>query len=186
LFKKNRELERLLQNGDNKSSTYIGHKESKGDIYIGHRESRSDMALAEYLNTYPESKNMRIMFLRESDGVYQFGSKRVYIKVEKGNKVLVRVGGGYLGIEEFIRSYTQEEVDKISKKNVALKYQEKITVQSLASVLHEYEKERELSPPRYSRKERKGMDLPNSPWRIKTSPRKERNSVHVKRENALI
>ena len=46
------------------------------------------------------------MFLRESEGVYQFGQKRIYIKIEKGEKILVRVGGGYLGIEEFIRTYT--------------------------------------------------------------------------------
>jgi hypothetical protein len=45
---------------------------------------------------------MKIMFLRESEGVYQFGQKRIYIKIEKGHKILVRVGGGYMGIEEFI------------------------------------------------------------------------------------
>ena len=65
---------------------------------------------------------MRIMFLRESEGVYQFGQKRVYIKVEKGEKILVRVGGGYLSIEEFIKTYTHEEIEKISRKNVVLNY----------------------------------------------------------------
>ena len=49
---------------------------------------------------------MKIMFLRESEGVYQFGQKRVYIKVEKGNQLLVRVGGGFMHIEEFIEMYT--------------------------------------------------------------------------------
>jgi len=109
---------------------------------------------------------MQIMFLRESEGVYQFGQKRIYIKIEKGEKILVRVGGGYMGIEEFIRTYTQEEVDKIGRKNVALNYQEKSTVQKLASAMPEYA--RETSPIRESQK----VDLPQSPWRIKTSPRK--------------
>jgi len=108
---------------------------------------------------------MQIMFLRESEGVYQFGQKRIYIKIEKGEKILVRVGGGYMGIEEFIRTYTQEEVDKIGRKNVALNYQEKSTVQKLASAMPEYA--RETSPIRESQK----VDLPQSPWRIKTSPR---------------
>lgn len=45
---------------------------------------------------------MRIMFLRESEGVYIFGQKRVYIKIEKGDQILVRVGGGYMHIDEFI------------------------------------------------------------------------------------
>ena len=43
------------------------------------------------------------MFIRESEGVYSFGSKRVYIKIEKGNTIKVRVGGGYMGIDEFIQ-----------------------------------------------------------------------------------
>ena len=54
-------------------------------LYIGHRFDRVDKALGEYLNHYPERSNLKIMFLRESEGVYQFGQKRVYVKVEKGD-----------------------------------------------------------------------------------------------------
>jgi hypothetical protein len=49
---------------------------------------------------------MKILFLRESEGVYQFGSKRVYIKIGKGNQFVVRVGGGYMLINDFIEQYT--------------------------------------------------------------------------------
>ena len=56
---------------------------------------------------------MNVMFLRDSEGVYRFGQKRIYIKVEKGERILVRVGGGFMGIEEFIRQYTPEETEKI-------------------------------------------------------------------------
>jgi len=49
---------------------------------------------------------MKIMFLRESEGVYRFGQKRIYVKVEKGDKILVRVGGGFMHIEDFIIQYT--------------------------------------------------------------------------------
>jgi len=59
--------------------------------------------LANFINKYPEREKMNIMFLRESEGVYQFGQKRVYIKVERGGTILCRVGGGFMGIEEFIR-----------------------------------------------------------------------------------
>jgi len=41
------------------------------------------------------------MFMRESEGVYEFGSKRVMVKVEK-DKIRVRVGGGFLSIDEFL------------------------------------------------------------------------------------
>ena len=61
----------------------------------------TDMKLAEYINNYPDRQKLKIMFMRESEGVYEFGSKRVAVKVEKG-KINVRVGGGYLSIDEFL------------------------------------------------------------------------------------
>ena len=71
-------------------------------IYIAHKNDKIDKTLANFVNKYPERKKMNIAFVRESEGVYQFGQKRVYIKVEKGDRILVRVGGGYMNIEEFI------------------------------------------------------------------------------------
>ena len=50
-------------------------------VYIAHKNDQIDRKLANYLNTYPERKKLNIMFLRETDGVYKFGSKRVYIKI---------------------------------------------------------------------------------------------------------
>ena len=41
------------------------------------------------------------MFMRESSGVYEFGQRKVMVKVD-GGKIQVRVGGGYLSIDEFI------------------------------------------------------------------------------------
>lgn len=50
------------------------------------------------------------MFLRESEGVYQFGQKKVYVKVEKGDQILIRVGGGFMHIDDFINQYTPLEI----------------------------------------------------------------------------
>ena len=41
------------------------------------------------------------MFLRESAGVYVFGSRRVSVKVER-DKIQIKVGGGFLSIDEFL------------------------------------------------------------------------------------
>ena len=71
-------------------------------IYIGKRSDRTDMALANYLNKYPEKEKMKILFLRESEGVYQFGQRRVYLKIDKANSIQVRVGGGFMHIDQFI------------------------------------------------------------------------------------
>lgn len=58
-----------------------------------------DSKLAKYLNKYPEREKLKILFLREADGVYQFGQKRVYVKIEKGEQIFVRVGGGFMHID---------------------------------------------------------------------------------------
>ena len=68
-------------------------------VYIARKKDIIDQKLGSYLNSYPEREELKIMFLRESEGVYQFGTKRVYIKVEKGNQILCRVGGGFMHID---------------------------------------------------------------------------------------
>lgn len=75
---------------------------------------------------------MNIMFLRESEGVYQFGQKRVQVKVEKGNQILCRVGGGYMHIDEFIKKYTETEVEKVERRSTLDKFQNKMTIQNIA------------------------------------------------------
>lgn len=71
------------------------HKEG---TYIPRKNDPIDRALGNFINEYPEKSKMKILFLRESEGVYQFGARRVYIKIEKGNNLLVRVGGGFMHI----------------------------------------------------------------------------------------
>ena len=54
-------------------------------IYIAKKYDQIDQNLGNYINRFPERDKMKIMFLRESEGVYQFGSKRIFIKIENGN-----------------------------------------------------------------------------------------------------
>ena len=42
-------------------------------IYIGHKNDKIDTTLSNFINKYPERKKMNIGFIRESEGVYQFG-----------------------------------------------------------------------------------------------------------------
>ena len=49
-----------------------------------------DAALADYLNNNKDAAKYRVLFIRESEGVYQFGSKKIYIKIE-GDKVLSKL-----------------------------------------------------------------------------------------------
>ena len=70
-------------------------------VYFPVRQDPIDNQMAEYINHEVDRSKMRIMFMRESEGVYEFGSRKVAVKVE-GGKIQVRVGGGYISIEKFI------------------------------------------------------------------------------------
>lgn len=88
--------------GENETlKAYIIDLKSRIAIYIPVRTDAVDMKLAEYINNYPDRKKLKIMFMRESEGVYEFGSRRIRVKVEK-DKILIKVGGGFLSIDEFL------------------------------------------------------------------------------------
>ena len=81
--------------------SYILELKARVAIYVPDREDPVDMKVAEYINNYPDRTKLKIMFMRESAGVYAFGNKRINVEVQQG-KIKVRVGGGYMSIDEFI------------------------------------------------------------------------------------
>jgi len=85
------------------------------------RDDPIDSKLAEFINNYPDRQKLKIMFMRESNGVYQFGGKKVAVKVEKG-QIKIRVGGGYLSIDEFLDQYTPQELEKLERKDPLLRF----------------------------------------------------------------
>ena len=92
------------------------------------KDDAVDKKLAEFINNYPERSKLKIMFMRESSGVYQFGTKRVAVKVEK-DSIKIRVGGGYLSIDEFLDQYTPVELERLERKDPLKRFNEKIAVQ---------------------------------------------------------
>ena len=42
-----------------------------------------------------------MLFVREQEGIYSYGKKRVFIKIEK-DSIIVRVGGGFKEISKYI------------------------------------------------------------------------------------
>ena len=63
------------------------------------------MALAEFLNGYHDKASLSVMFIRLQPGIYSFGSKKCCVKVDNG-KINIRIGGGYMTIENFLVKYT--------------------------------------------------------------------------------
>ena len=98
--------------------SYVIDLKSKVAIYVPVKDDIVDLKLADFINNYPDRQRLKIMFLRESEGVYQFGTRKILIKI-KNNQIksknnfsnqlnsllswyIVRVGGGFLSIDEFL------------------------------------------------------------------------------------
>ena len=80
---------------------YIVELKARVAVYVPVKDDPVDEKMAEFINNYPDRNKLKIMFMRESEGVYEFGSKRVNVRIEKG-RIKIRVGGGYLSIDEFL------------------------------------------------------------------------------------
>lgn len=106
---------------------YIIDLKSRIAVYIPVKNDQIDKRIAEYINNYPDRQKLKIMFMRESEGVYQFGSKRVAVKVDK-DKINIRVGGGFLSIDEFLDQYTPAELEKLERKDPMKRFSEKVAV----------------------------------------------------------
>ena len=106
---------------------YIIDLKSRIAVYIPVKDDKIDKKIAEYINNYPDRQKLKILFMRETEGVYQFGSKRVMVKIDK-DKINIRVGGGYLSIDEFLDQYTPTELEKLERKDPMKKFTERVSV----------------------------------------------------------
>ena len=83
VFKSNKislELLKQLKDAEIEIGTlqqYIVDLKQRIAVYIPIKHDGVDKKLAEFINNYPERSKLKIMFMRESEGVYHFGSKRV-------------------------------------------------------------------------------------------------------------
>ena len=57
--------------------SYIIDLKARISIYIPIKDCPLDKKMAEYINNYPDRQKLKIMFMRESEGVYEFGSRKV-------------------------------------------------------------------------------------------------------------
>lgn len=76
--------------------------------YKAVRGDEVDEMLAQYLRDCP------VPVKRLGDGFYLFGTRKIYAKILNG-KLVVRVGGGYMFISEFIATYSGQEIIKLTK-----------------------------------------------------------------------
>ena len=79
------------------------YKAVKGDLV--------DEMIAKYL----AGIDCPVPFRRLGNGYYLFGLRKIFAKILNG-KLVIRVGGGYMVIEEFIATYAQQELTKMQQQ----------------------------------------------------------------------
>ena len=68
-----------------------------------------DEKMAAFINNF----DLDVPLLRVGDGQYMFGSRKVFAKI-MNDKLVIRVGGGFMLIDEFLQTYGQQEMDRIN------------------------------------------------------------------------
>jgi hypothetical protein len=66
------------------------------------------------IGQYIYQANCPVPIKKLGNGYYIFGTRKIYAKILNG-KLVIRVGGGFMIIEEFINTYAEQELNKINK-----------------------------------------------------------------------
>jgi len=69
--------------------------------------------MSEFINLHPERVHLRLLFSRETDGWYSFGTKRVNVKYEN-NLLKVRTGGGFITISDYVDQNLPFEIARMN------------------------------------------------------------------------
>lgn len=69
-----------------------------------------DRLMLDYLRKW----NCNVPITRMGNGYYLFGTRKIYAKILNG-KLVIRVGGGYMIITEFLDQYSEIELNKIDR-----------------------------------------------------------------------
>lgn len=70
--------------------------------------------LDQMISLYINQSNCPVPIRKIGNGFYLFGTKKIFAKILNG-KLVIRVGGGFMIIEEFIATYADSEMNKVSK-----------------------------------------------------------------------
>ena len=69
--------------------------------------------LDQMLSSYINMANCPVPLRKIGGGQYWFGTKKIYAKILNG-KLVIRVGGGFMVIEEFVATYAENELKRIN------------------------------------------------------------------------
>ena len=111
---------------------YIMDIKGRFPDYVPMRDDEVDTMLAEYVNNYPDKQKLKLMFIRKREGVYDFGSRTLNLKIMRGS-IQIKIGGGYQPIDEFLLAALPVELEKLERKDPLKKVTEPAQVAAAAS-----------------------------------------------------
>lgn len=85
-----------------------GEETLQAKLYNAVKGDMVDELLAKYINL----TNCPVPIRRLGGGFYMFGTRKIFAKIMNG-KLVIRVGGGFMVIEEFIATYAEAESKKM-------------------------------------------------------------------------
>ena len=94
---------------------YMADKDGNGPLYLPVRGDPIDKMLAIHLSSHPKPMKL-VQFERISEGTYNFGSKKVNLKIEN-DQLKVRVGGGFSTMDEFLDLNQKLEEERYHLEN---------------------------------------------------------------------
>ena len=122
---------------------------------IPHREERIDYIDKALQNFFKESQ-MKNPFVKISEGVYNYGNKRLCFSLKNGFPV-VRVGGGYMFVDEFLKMYNthikKKEETPLRSSSLEGKFSNSLKSKPKIDVDHDLKSEVPESPSSKSRQE---------------------------------
>lgn len=89
--KLNSTLQAIRQKGEQTDllKNYLQEFKLKSHIYSPDENDIIDLKLAEYLNSLSDPHGFSALFSRENEGIYHFGTKRVFVKIENSKIISI-------------------------------------------------------------------------------------------------
>lgn len=138
LLEKEKYIEELRRQLRDMADVIPEPKDLPKNIYIDAVDD-VDIMMLEYMKKW----NCNVPITRMGNGYYLFGTRKIYAKIMNG-KLVIRVGGGYMNITEFLDQYSEVEMNKIERlmeKEGVSRYEDiKVVRQHLGPVWEERDK----------------------------------------------
>ena len=78
--------------------------------YIPIKGDKVDELMAVYMNNF----DLDVPIQRLGDGNYMFGSRKIFAKI-MNDKLVIRVGGGFMLVDEFLNTFGPQEMAKMNE-----------------------------------------------------------------------